>query len=86
MELLRSFLSRCKTFTFLRYYMNHNGLVKLPCFAYYLDKSLNVMTVNRSDILNTHILKKHARNKKLFDSAFGLTNLVNEEITASRDF
>ena len=51
----------------------------------YTHHLFNIMPVNRSDILNTEILKKTALHKKLSDGIFGFLHTSGNRITHMRD-
>ena len=68
----------------LCYHMDQNTLGKLARLLKHLYHSLNVMTVHRSKICDTHILKEHARDNQLLHTALIALERIHQLLSSAQ--
>ena len=83
MESGRMTFGRSISFSFFGHHMNHDGSFHSFSFLNDPDQSVNIMTVNRSKISNSHILEKHTGNHQLFKAILSSSDFVYQRITIS---
>ena len=72
------------TFTLLRKHMYHNAFRITSCLLEHFDHRLDIVSVYGSEISDTHIFKKHARNNELLETALVLLQFINDRNTAGK--
>ena len=85
MKARRVLLRRLISLSLFRQDMNQNRVVHLLCFLENLCHLGNVVTIDRSEIGDSHILKEHARNDQLLDAVLCPADLVDKPLSDNRN-
>ena len=86
MKFCRIALRRGISLSLFRNDMHDDGLIQLLCFLEHPAHLPDIMPVHRPQIRKPHLFKEHSRYKKLFDSVFGLMDMLDNPLSVYRNF
>ena len=78
-------LCRCISGSFMGNDMHKNRTVNVGSLPYQPCDALDISTVHRTEIDDSHLLKKHARDEQLLDAAFGSPDPLDHFVPVYRD-